>query len=70
MSTFSVIMLAIVAYFSIGGVVIGLIDGSFEFMEYARFWPVHIIAWIVELGADLVEGFREMSSGWRKATND
>lgn len=70
MSTFSVIMLAIVAYFCIGGAIMGLIDGSFEFMECVQFWPVHVIAWFVELAADLGDGVREFSSIRRKAVND
>ena len=66
MSTFTVIMLAIVAYFIIGGFIMGLIDNSQQIMEYVYFWPVHIMAWLIEVGEDLAEGVKEIVGKWRR----
>ena len=60
MSTFTVIMLAIVSYFIIGGFVMGLIDDSYHIMRYVWFWPIHVMAWLIELGIDLGEGVTDL----------
>lgn len=66
MSTFTVIMLAIVAYFIIGGFIMGLIDNSQQIMCYVYFWPVHVMAWFIEIGTDLAEGVKEIVGKWRR----
>ncbi len=70
MSIFTVIMLAIVSYFMIGGFIMGLIDDSYHIMEYVWFWPVHVINWFTELMFDLGYGLREVVDGWRARGND
>lgn len=59
MSFFSVIMLGLVSYFTIGGFITGLIVETFEFRECVLFWPAHIIRWCVELVDDVREGVKE-----------
>lgn len=66
MSIFTVIMLAIVSYFVIGGFIMGLIDDSDHIMSYVWFWPMHIMIWLVELGTDLAEGLKEVYSKLRE----
>ena len=60
MSTFTVIMLAIVSYFVIGGFIMGLINESNFIMNRVYFWPVHVMAWLIEIGGNLGEAVREM----------
>lgn len=66
MSTFTVIMLAIVGYFIVGGFIMGLIDDSNHIMENVWFWPVHIMAWLIEIGEDVGEGVKELIVKWRR----
>ena len=70
MSTFTVIMLAIVAYFVIGGFIMGLIDDSYNSMNYVYFWPVHVMAWLITLGGELGEGAKDLLRIWRNRKHD
>lgn len=60
MSIFTTISLAIVAYFAVGGLILGLIKYDFELVESIMFWPVIVIQYIYEVIYDLWEGVKEM----------
>lgn len=60
MSIFTTIGLTIVAYFAVGGLILGLIKYDFELVESIMFWPVIVIHYICEVIDDLREGVTEM----------
>ena len=72
MSTFTVIVLAIISYFIIGGFIMGLVDKSFwnNIMSNVYFWPVHVMACLIEFGGGFGEDFREFINRWRSRNHD
>lgn len=69
MSTFTVIMLAIVAYFAVGGVIMGLIDEAILYDD-VLFWPVHVLVWLTEVMVDLGYALKGVANSWRFIKND
>lgn len=59
MSHFTVIFLAIVTYFAIGGVILGLIEDDMTSCDIL-YWPGLVIAWFRDLAVDLGVGLSEL----------
>lgn len=64
MSIFTVIGLAIVSYFIVGGLIAGLLGEGIDFTAIT-FWPALVIAFVVDAVSDAYEVALEMYYTWR-----